>query len=733
MTTGPRKNPFHHFGRLTPLDTSRLPDRARLATRTTGPVAHTCRIETFSCVTAEGRTAPQPSLVLRHAPKYDFLESSPRRARVRFEFDGAHVRAQVAFEEGVTYLGLGERAGPLARNGRLHLLWNTDAYGYGEDAEALYQSHPWVLALHADGRATGVLFDSIRRGRIGCADDGVEAVFEEEPFDVHLIEGAHPLEVLRALAALIGTTPRPPRWALGYHQCRYSYMSADEAREVAARLRAERIPCDALWFDIDYMDRYRVFSWNRARFPHPRGLTDALRADGLRSVAIIDPGVVDAHDDPVHAEGLAGDHFVLRPDGVPAGGRVWPGFCHFPDFTRAETRAWWAARTEEFVRDSGLDGVWCDMNEPALLGAPTRTLREDAVHRGEPSGAHARVHNLYGHLMVEAVRAGAEAARPGERPFVLTRAGHMRTAALAATWTGDNQAHWTDLEYAIPMVLNLGVSGQPMVGPDLGGFMGDPDEELFVRWFELGAYLPFCRGHAEAGTCRKEPWAFGERARDEVRAALERRMQLLPTLVTLFDEAHRTGAPVARPVSFADPSDPALARIDDAFLLGPDLLISPALRPGAAHKRTVLPRGGWYPFPAGGIHLQTREVVVAAPRGTTPVFARAGSIVFTGAALQHTGAPDEERTWHVFLDDAGDATGTLVEDSGTRPEPEGRLQVEAQRAGDVVELRAAIEGAPPSHRTRIVVHAGALSVEATLASTPRGLTRLTLITGQSSG
>lgn len=702
----PRKNPFHHFGKLGALDGSRVPDRARLGTTTTGPVAHRCRVETFSCVTADGRTSPQPSPVLRHTPEFEFLESSPRRPRVRFEYDGAHVRAQIHFAEDVTYLGLGERAGPLARNGRLHLLWNTDAYGYGDDAEALYQSHPWVLALHADGTATGVLFDSFRRGRIGCASDGVEAVFEEEPFDVHVLDADHPLEVLRGLAALIGTTPRPPRWALGYHQCRYSYMSADEVRTVARRLRDEHVPCDAVWFDIDYMDRYRVFSWNSERFPDPKGLTDELRALGVRSVAIVDPGVADAADDAVHREAVAGEHLVSRPDGAPAGGRVWPGFCHFPDFTRVETRAWWAARTERFVRESGLDGVWCDMNEPALLGAPTRTLREDAVHRGDPSGTHARVHNLYGHLMVEAVRAGAEAARPGERAFVLTRAGHLKTASYAATWTGDNQAHWADLGWAIAMVLNLGISGQPMVGPDLGGFMGDPDEELFVRWFELGAYLPFCRGHAEAGTCRKEPWAFGEAALAEVRAALGRRMRLLPTLVTLFDEAHRTGAPVARPVSFADPSDTRLARIDDTFLLGGDLLVAPVLARGATRKRAVLPRGGWYPFPSGGILLTTGEVIVAAPRGVTPVFARAGAVIFTGPTLQHTGAPDEERAWHVFLDAEGVAEGRLVEDTGRAPEPEGVVHVSARRDSIGVRITARLEGAPPALRRRIVVHDG---------------------------
>ena len=243
-----------------------------------------------------------------------------------------------------------------------------------------------------------------------------------------------------------------------------------------------------------------------------------------------------------------------------------------------------------------------------------------------------------------------------------------------------------------------------MSGPDLGGFIGDPDEELFVRWFELGAYLPFCRGHAEAGTCRKEPWAFGRAARDHVRAALIRRMELMPTLVSLFDEAHRTGAPVVRPVSFAAPADPELARIDDAFLLGQDLLVSPVLTPGATTKHTVLPRGGWYPFPIGGVCIDTRSVVAAAPRGVTPVYARAGAIVFTGPPLQHTGEPDTTRTWHIFLDAAGYASGCAVEDSGDGPEPEGRLFVEARRSGDSVRITTRREGRIPERHIELVVH-----------------------------
>jgi alpha-glucosidase len=266
--------------------------------------------------------------------------------------------------------------------------------------------------------------------------------------------------------------------------------------------------------------------------------------------------------------------------------------------------------------------------------------------------------------MVEATRLGLSRAHPERRPFVLTRSNHLCGARLAATWTGDNQSRWEDLGWAIPMVLNLGLSGQPFAGPDAGGFYGDPSPELFARWFELAALLPFFRGHSEKSSCRKEPWAFGARIEACTRAAIERRMRLLPYLYTVFREAHEDGSPVARPLFLADPADPELRDVDDSFLLGADLLVAPMLAAGLERRDVLLPRGGWYAFPGGGLRIGERIARAAAPLGVLPLFARAGAVLpVYDESPQHTGqgAP---LALHVFLDAEARALGRLFQDPG---------------------------------------------------------------------
>ena len=437
---------------------------------------------------------------------------------------------------------------------------------------------------------------------------------------------------------------------------------------------------------------------NRERFPDPASLTQELRQAGFHSVAILDPGVVADASDATCASGLAGEHFVRSAQGELVRGRVWPGLCYFPDFARAATRSWWSELVRAFATAAGIDGLWNDMNEPALFRTPTRTLPTTAVHDGGRT-SHAHFHNLYGQRMAEATRAGLQAARPTQRPFVLTRAGHLATARFAATWTGDNQSRFEDLAWSIPMVLGLGLSGQPFAGPDVGGFSGDPDEELFVRWFELGALLPFCRGHAEQGTCRKEPWSFGKRALEQVRAALERRMRLLPTLYSLFHEAHRAGLPIVRPLFFLDPSDPQLRTIDDAFLLGDQLLVAPVVQRASVSREVRLPAGGWYAFDpldewqasvAPRFYQGATSSSLPAPPGSTPILARAGSIVVTSEARLHTGLPANSRRLHVHLDRAGNAAGQLYEDAGHATDQRScqtaRWTFEATRAGTQAQL-----------------------------------------------
>jgi len=530
---------------------------------------------------------------------------------------------------------------------------------------------------------------------------------------VWVLRAADPATLISALTELIGRSELPPLWALGYHQSRWSYSSAAEVRELAAKLRSRRLPCDALWLDIDYMKELRSFTWDPERFPEPERLIEELRAQGLRVVAILDPGIAHAKRYPPHKSALEGGHFVLDEHGAPVVGRVWPGPCSFPDFTREPTRAWWAAQVEKFV-GSGLSGLWIDMNEPSVFRTPGRTLPARAQHRGLGGGDHASLHNLYGQLMAQATREGLLSARPGERPFVLTRSNHLSGARFAAQWTGDNQASWDDLRWSIAMTLTLGLCGQPFAGADVGGFDGDPSPELFARWFELGAFLPFFRGHSEKSACRKEPWSLGAETERTVKLALERRMQFLPTLYTLFELARRTGLPVVRPMFFADPSDRALREIDDQFLFGPDLIVAPVLEEGARKRTVVLPGGaqGWYLFPS---ELEGRakdllppgRYAVDAPLGRTPLFARAGRIVVNQRPRLHTAAQaDEEPVLHVFFDAQMRASGELFEDDGLTRNGPGKLTTLSARIlrGRVV-IDAFVDGEEVLERAwRVVAH-----------------------------
>ncbi len=659
---------------------------------------------------AAGRGQPR-FLLPQRMPRLRPVEYPEPREGVVFTRLPAASEARVRFPRGTTFHATGSVAGPLVRNGHRVKLSNHDAFCYGAATPALYQSHPWVLAVRPDGSAVGLLADTFRRGEIATGQREVVFRFEAEPFSVLCLEAADPAAVVRGLATLVGTMPMPPRWALGYHQCRFSYSTAEEVRTIARELRARRIPCDAIWLDIDYMDRFRVFTWNRASFPEPARLARELRREGLRVVALVDPGLAASPDYEPFMAARRGGHLVRAAAKVAGGARavphtaatrltdglaigaVWPGACAFPDFTAQRTQRWWADRVARFVAESGLDGLLCDMNEPAVFDGPDKTLPDSARHRGWPgagSGDHARFHNLYGQLMAEATRAGLEAAYPARRPFLVSRSLHLRGGAVAGTWTGDNQSDFTHLAWSIPMALNLGLSGQPFAGPDVGGFYGAPSRELFVRWYELAAFLPFFRGHADKTSPRQEPWAFGKRAEGLVKRAIERRMRLLPTLYTLFREAHESGLPVVRPVFFLDPRDAALRAVDDAFLLGDALLVAPVVVEGARRKHVILPGvpGGWFRLGARGRRIERREIEVAAPLGEVPLFARAGTIIFederrVSAASAGSGA----LILHVFLDREGRAAGRLFDDGG-----DGRESRRDPRRSDLaieIEMEAA--------------------------------------------
>jgi len=620
----------------------------------------------------------------------------------------------IAIEPGTSLYGTGQAGGELQRNGRVTEAWNTDAYLYQDHTERLYTSHPWVLGVRADGTAFGVLADTTYRTEMDLRG-GITFRADGRSHPIIVIERDHPKDVVAALGELTGTIEMPPRWAVGYHQCRYSYFPDERVMEVATNFRERSLPADVIWMDIDYMHGFRSFTFDPEMFSDPASLNSDLRSLGFSNVWMINPGIKNEDGYFVHDQGDAIDAWVKRADGSEYRGDVWPGEVVFPDYTKREIREWWSGLYANYMA-KGIDGVWNDMNEPTTFIRDedggikaAATFPEDNLHRADAEfggeGPHARFHNVYGMLMVKASREGIMRANPDKRPFVLSRANFMGGHRYGATWTGDNTANWPHVDDSIPMTLNLGLSGQPFVGPDIGGFIKDGTPEMFSRWFGFGALMPFARGHTEKGTRDKEPWAYGPEIEATARRALERRYRLMPLFYSLFEEAHRTGVPVARPLFFADPVTPALRDVDDAFMLGDNLIV---------HAETKLDRTGqlvlpendrWHEFDFQGFDGERDSVDPDQPK----LFVRKGGIVPTGPVHQYFGdRPDQrdELTLVVALNKDGRATGELYEDAGEgwafREGEFLRSRYTARRVSDTVLIETQTLGGAMARPDRVL-------------------------------
>jgi alpha-glucosidase len=607
--------------------------------------------------------------------------------------------------------GLGDKAKGLDRRGQRFDLWNYDAFGWGGDTDPLYKSIPFLVLLR-EGRAHGLFVDNAARAHVdvGAADPGRLAwEVERGAFDLTLFAGPDPRRVVAAYTALTGRMPLPPRWALGYHQSRYSYASEAEVRALVDRFRADRIPLDVVWLDIDYQDGLAPFTVDRRRFPRFEAMVADLRAAGVRTVAITDPHIKVTPGLEPYASGRAGDHFILGADGKPFTGEVWPGLCVFPEFTLSRTRAWWGGLYGTFVAD-GLAGFWNDMNEPALFNV-RKSMPEEVRHRLEDGGTadHVAIHNVYGLLNARATFEGLLALRPGARPFVLTRAGFAGAQKYAATWTGDNVASRAGLALTIPTLANLGASGWAFAGADVGGFAKCPDPALLSDWMELGAYQPFFRNHSAKETCRREPWVNGPEHERRRRAAIEQRERLVPYLYTVFEEASRTGLPVLRALWLEYPDDPSTWANDRAFLLGRDLLVAPRLADGEGPWSVTLPRGGWFDTATGAALEGGRTEVAPRAGESVRVFARAGAIVPEGPVVQHADdRPDGPLTLDVWP--GADCQGALYLDAGDGFGYRGgelrRVRFRCEARPDGIAVSARSEGTFPTWwtATQVVVH-----------------------------
>ncbi len=542
--------------------------------------------------------------------------------------------------KGEVYFGLGDKPTELNLRGKRMNNWGTDCYGYDYGWDPLYKNIPFYYGLH-DGIAYGIFFDNSHRTYFDFGHERYNATSFWSmggEMNYYFIYGPTLMEVSQEYASMTGTHDLPAMWSLGFQQCKWSYYPESVVRDITDRMREEKIPCDAIYLDIDYMDGFRCFTWDKERFPDPKGLVSDLRSQGFKTVVILDPGIKIDHEYSVFKEALEKGYFCRRKDGPYAAGIVWPGRCYFPDFTNPEVRDWWAGLFKDFLAMAEIDGVWNDMNEPALFEVESKTLPMDVRfdYDGNPC-SHAKAHNVYGMQMVRATYDGLKNHAPHKRMLTITRSGYSGLQRYSSVWTGDNIASWKHLWIANVQSQRLAVSGVSYVGSDIGGFVGKPTPELFVRWIQLGIFHPFCRVHSSQDDGDQEPWSFGEAALDSFRKAVELRYMLLPYHYTQFYLHHKTGVPLLRPLAWFDQTDVNNLTRDNEFFCGEHLLTAAITEPGVQSVNIYLPGGMWYSYWNNELIQGKRIYQQAVTIDQFPLYVKAGAIIPHYPVQQYVG------------------------------------------------------------------------------------------------
>ncbi|MEZ4491491.1 MAG: glycoside hydrolase family 31 protein [Cyanobacteriota/Melainabacteria group bacterium] len=587
-----------------------------------------------------------------------------------------HFRIGFDLPEKSQCFALGERLSDVNLRGRRHTLFNYSDNLHIPSLDTMYVSIPFLVVadLHRS-QYHGILLDSPAWQSWSLDEElndrGVVDLLSRRGWTIYMMEADCLPDLIASYTALTGRSKIPPDWALGHHQSRWSYPDQETLLAVGKKMRESEIPCDCLVLDIDYMDEYRVFTHSKERFPDFKQVVDELDSLGLKTTCILDPGVKKEEKFSVYADGKKRDFFVRRGDQRPFLGKVWPGPSVFPDFLRHDVRVWWSAQHGFFV-DNNIAGVWNDMNEPCLIDSPCpmppqskelppedKQMFMQALPEGKVG--HYEVRNLYGFQMARASFEGLLALRPDERPFVLTRSGYAGVQRYSAVWLGDNMSWWEHLALSIPMLINMGLSGVPFTGVDVGGFGDNCSAELLTRWYELGIFYPFFRNHSSMLGVVQEPWVFGDKTEARIRHLVGMRYRLLPYIKRLFFEHARNGAPLIRPLFWSYPDDQEVYDIDDQFLFGDDIMVAPVTKRGHRSRVVYFPRGKWIPLEGGAVIEGGRYLRVELELGTVPAFARVGSIIPTVPVIQST---REYQQAPVIFKCFGDGIGLFIEDDG---------------------------------------------------------------------
>jgi len=611
------------------------------------------------------------------------------------------------------FYGLGEKAARLDKRRSSFVNWNSDTPGYTEGKDPIYQTIPFYVGLQR-GVAYGIFFDNSYRSYFDFGHSSQRRAWfgaEGGELNYYFFYGPSIKKILGRYADLTGHMQLPPLWALGNQQSRWSYYPDTMIEDVVREYRTRDLPLDVVHLDIDYMNGYRVFTFNKQRFSDPKAFTDRLASKGVKVITIVDPGVkYQPQPNPerysVFEQGIEKNFFQHRRNGNLFVPRVWPGESVFVDFTLPEARRWWGDLHRAYT-DNGVSGIWNDMNEPSDFVDQTGKNQLDVISNDEgEKTSHAKNRNVFALLMARATYEGLERLKPNSRPYVITRAAYAGIQRYSTMWTGDTNSTWDSLALNIPMFASLGLSGEPFVGSDVGGFIGRANGELLVRSYQVSFLAPFCRNHKTNDGYDQEPWRFGSYYEDIIRKYLKLRYTLLPYLYTTLEEAHSTGVPLFRPLVLNYPDDANTYNLDDEFMVGDDLLIAPILKPDLTRRLVYLPKGTWYDYWTNKKLTGGTMVNIDAPLETVPMFVRSGAVIPTGPSLNYVGEKKmDPMTFNIYPDEKGSANGTLYEDDGLTPAYKNgalrrtKFAVVRQAQGFSVSIAAAEGSYDPGART----------------------------------
>lgn len=534
------------------------------------------------------------------------------------------------------FYGLGDKTGFLNKKGYDYTMWNSDnpdPHVENPTFKALYKSIPFFITLRKNC-VYGIFFDNNFKTNFDMGYSSPEYYSfsaADGELDYYFISGTTISDIIKGYTSLTGRCPLPQLWTLGYHQSRWGYSSQQEVMDLAQNFIDHDIPCDVIHMDIDYMDNFKVFTVDHSRFPDLAGLSSTLNQKGIRLVTIIDPGTKVEKGYHMYDEGIQNDYFAKTPDGQVYENVVWPGDSVFPDYTSSKVRRWWGDQTK-FLLDQGISGIWNDMNEPASFRGP---LPDDIVFAGDETPRfHKEVHNIYGHLMSKATYEGIK-KHTQKRPFVITRACYSGSQKYSTAWTGDNQSIWTHLKMSIPQLLNLGMSGMPFAGTDIGGFGSNTTPELLCRWIQASCFAPLFRNHCAKFSRLQEPWQFDRQTLDIYRSYVKLRYKFIPYLYDLFYEESKTGLPILRPLVMHYQNDAETWQCNDEYLVGDRILVAPITDQGAHVRSLYLPEGIWIDYRTHERISGGRYILREAPLDTCPIYIKGGSILPTWPPVNH--------------------------------------------------------------------------------------------------